>query len=618
MCGIAGWIDWELDLTGEKERAILARMTETLAARGPDAVGNWVSSSAALGHRRLIVVDPAGGEQPMARERGGRTCVLVYNGELYNTLDLRRELESRGHVFRGRCDTETLLLSYLEWGEDCVERLNGIFAFAVWDEAAQRLFLARDRLGVKPLFYAERGKALLFGSELKTLLAHPAVEPVLDAEGLAEIFALGPSRTPGHGVFRDVRELRPGWCATYDRDGLRLRQYWRLQSLPHEDDLETTVRRVRELLADTVERQLVSDVPLCTLLSGGLDSSAVTAFAVRAYARDGRPPLATYSVEYAGNDRYFKPTYFQPDADGPWIERVSAFLGTEHRPVVLENERVVEALREATAARDLPGMAEVDSSLLLFCREIKRGATVALSGESADEIFGGYPWFHSEKALTYDGFPWLRATRERAALLAPHLRQWARPEEYVARRYRESLAEVPRLPGEEPLEARRREIAYLNLTWFLACLLDRKDRMSMASGLEVRVPYCDHRLVEYAWNIPWAIKNCGGERKGILRRALVGVLPEDVLHRPKSPYPKTHHPAYLAACREELQRLLDDPSSPLGEIVDREAVRQVIATDGRGFPPSWYGQLMGTAQLYAYLIQVDTFLRHFRVRLAGR
>ncbi|HHW14009.1 MAG TPA: asparagine synthase (glutamine-hydrolyzing), partial [Firmicutes bacterium] len=341
MCGITGWIDWERDLTGEEERAILERMTETLAARGPDAAGSWVSLHAALGHRRLIVVDPAGGEQPMVRHKGEKTCVLVYNGELYNTLDLRRDLESRGYAFRGHSDTEVLLLSYLEWGEDCVERLNGIFAFAVWDEAAQRLFLARDRLGVKPLFYAERGKALLFGSELKALLAHPAVEPVLDAEGLAEIFALGPSHTPGHGVFQGIRELRPGWCAAYDWRGLRLRQYWRLESRPHEDDLETTVRRVRELLEDTVERQLVSDVPLCTLLSGGLDSSAVTAFAARAYAREGRPPLDTYSVDYAGNGRYFQPTYFQPDTDGPWIERVSALLGTRHHQIVLGNDQVV-------------------------------------------------------------------------------------------------------------------------------------------------------------------------------------------------------------------------------------------------------------------------------------
>ncbi len=403
MCGITGWIDWKTDLTGQ--RATLEAMTETLANRGPDASGSWVSRSAALGHRRLVVVDPAGGEQPMVRQKGQRTYVLVYNGELYNTPDLRRELEGRGYAFRGHSDTEALLLSFIEWGSACVERFNGIFAFAVWNEAEQRLFAARDRLGVKPFFYAERGKALLFGSELKALLAHPAIEPVLDAEGVAEVFALGPSRTPGHGVFRGVKELRPGHCLAYDREGLRVRSYWRLESRPHEEGLEATARRVRELLEDTVERQLVSDVLLCTLLSGGLDSSAVTAFAARAYARDGRGPLDTYSVDYAENALYFQPTYFQPDSDAPWVKKVSEVLGTRHHNVVLATPRLVEALLEAVQARDLPGMADVDSSLLLFCREIKRGATVGLSGESADEIFGGYPWFHSEKALLVPRHP---------------------------------------------------------------------------------------------------------------------------------------------------------------------------------------------------------------------
>jgi asparagine synthase (glutamine-hydrolysing) len=614
MCGLVGWIAWEGDR--REQQSILWAMTETLARRGPDASGSWISRSAALGHQRLIVVDPAGGEQPMVRTKGERTYVLVYNGELYNTPELRRELEGLGYVFRGHSDTEALLWSFVAWGPSCVERLNGIFAFAVWEEAEERLFAARDRLGVKPFFYAERERTLLFASELKALLAHPALEPVLDAEGVAEVFALSPSRTPGQGVFRGVRELRPGYRLTYDREGLRVQPYWRLESRPHEEGLEDTARRVRELLEDTVERQLVSDVPLCALLSGGLDSSAVTALAARAYARDGRAPLDTYSVDYAENARYFQPTYFQPDADAPWVRKVSEFLGTRHHDVVLANQQVVEALEEAVCARDLPGMADVDSSLLLFCREIKRGATVGLSGESADEIFGGYPWFHSEKALAYPSFPWLRATAARAALLRPELREWAKPVEYVARRYEEALAEVPRLAGESPPEARRREIAYLSLTWFLATLLDRKDRMSMASGLEVRVPYCDHRLVQYVWNIPWEFKNCDGQRKGILRRALAGILPADVLARQKSPYPKTHHPAYRAAVQERLGRILENSESPLYAFLDREALRSLRESGGEGFGSSWYGQLMGGPQLLAHLIQLDAWLRRYQVHLA--
>ncbi|MHB8927609.1 MAG: asparagine synthase (glutamine-hydrolyzing) [Bacillota bacterium] len=625
MCGITGWIDWEKDLTGEG--SVIEAMAATLAHRGPDAAGTWLSARCAFGHRRLVVVDPAGGAQPMARRRWDKVYVIVYNGELYNTPDIRRELEARGHVFQGYSDTEALLLAFIEWGPECLARLNGIFAFAVWSEADQRLFMARDRLGVKPLFYAERGSAFIFGSELKAILAHPAVEPVVDAEGLAEVMLMGPARTPGCGVFRGVTELRPGRYLSHDQSGTRVRTYWSLESHPHPDDLETTVATVRELLRDTVERQLVADVPVCTLLSGGLDSSAVTAFVAAAYGGpggglggDGGPAggnghrsLHTYSIDYAGNDRHFRANQYQPDADGPWVRRVSDLFGTSHHHITIDTPELAAALKDSVRANDLPGFADVDSSLLLFCREVKRGATVALSGEAADEVWGGYPWFRNPEALSAETFPWARSTAARASLLAPDLAGRINGEEYVSRRYCEALAEVPRLPGEGPEEARLREVFYLNITRFMPTLLDRKDRMSMASGLEVRVPYCDHRLVEYAWNIPAAMKFAGGREKGLLRLALRGVLPDDVIMRKKSPYPKTHNPAYLAAVRGWLEEALADPSSPLLGLIDVARVHAVIAGDGAAFGTSWFGQLMGGAQLFAYLAQVDHWLREYRV-----
>lgn len=611
MCGIAGWIDWEVDLTKQKD--VVDAMGATLACRGPDECGTWFSPRAGLAHRRLVVVDPAGGGQPMVRRRGEDVFVIVYNGELYNTPDLRRELEVRGYTFRGHSDTEVLLTAYIEWGPGCLERLNGIFAFGVWSETGQSLFLARDRLGVKPLFYAQRGHGLLFGSELKALLAHPAVEPAVDAEGLAEIFVMGPGRTPGHGVFQGVAEVKPGHWLLFNRKGLHHHRYWTLESRPHENGLETTAAHVRELLRDTVERQLVADVPVCTLLSGGLDSSAVTAFASGAFARAGLGAIHTYSVDYAGNDRYFTPNEFQPDADAPWAHRVSAFLGTRHRAVLIDTPELAEALKVVVRARDLPGMADIDSSLYLFCREVKQEATVALSGEAADEVFGGYPWFRREEDLNADSaFPWARMTRERARLLSPELAALIRPEEYMSERYHEALSEVSRLPGEDPRQARIREISYLSLTRFMPTLLDRKDRMSMAVGLEVRVPYCDHRLVQYVWNVPWAMKSCDGRAKGLLRRALAGVLPNDVLGRCKSPYPKTHHPAYLDAVRGWVLRILDDPASPLRPLVNVEAVRDVARSAARLNLP-WYGQLMTGPQLLAYLAQVDLWLREYRV-----
>ncbi|MFZ5633858.1 MAG: asparagine synthase (glutamine-hydrolyzing) [Bacillota bacterium] len=615
MCGITGWIDWEKDLTGE--RPILEAMTGTLAFRGPDADGFRLSPHAALGHRRLVVVDPVGGAQPMTRKRGDRVYTITYNGELYNTAELRQELEARGHTFLTRnSDTEALLISYMEWGPQCVYRLNGIFAFAIWDDYRQSLFMARDRLGVKPLFYTLKGSAFIFGSELKAILAHPRVPPEVDAGGLAEIFVMGPSRTPGQGVFRGIYEVRPGQCLEYDRSGVRLWRYWNFESRPHEDSLDTTTEKLRHLLQDTVERQLVADVPVCCFLSGGLDSSAITAYASSALKRAGLGPLHTYSVDYAGNDRHFRPNVFQPNSDAPWVRRVSEFYGTVHHNIVIDNAELADALVSAVRANDLPGMADVDSSLYLFCREIKKNATVALSGESADEVFGGYPWFYNEEALSNDTFPWVRMVSKRAQLLKPELAGMIRAEEYVARRYREALDEVPRLPGESPREERMREMFYLNITRFMPTLLDRKDRMSMAVGLEVRVPYCDHRLVEYAWNIPWWMKNYGLREKGILRRALEGLLPGDVLERRKSPYPKTHNPLYLAAVRDRLLEILEeDSTSPLIRLLNTDSVREAANTQGAAFGPAWFSQLMGPAQLFAYLIQVDAWLREYKVTI---
>ncbi|NGQ97469.1 asparagine synthase (glutamine-hydrolyzing) [Brevibacillus sp. SYP-B805] len=613
MCGITGWIDWERDLS--QEQPVLERMTNTLTSRGPDAEGYWISRHVALGHRRLCVVDPAGGGQPMTKLYGDDVYTLIYNGELYNTEEIRRELAARGHRFGSHSDTEVLLTSYIEWGVDCLERFNGIFAFAIWDERKQRLFLARDRTGVKPLFYAVRGSRFLFASELKALLAHPSVEPVIDREGLAEIFAIGPARTPGHGVFRGIAEIRPGHYATVDPSGVALRTYWSLTSAPHTDDLETTIETVRTLVLDSIERQLVSDVPIATLLSGGLDSSTITAVAARVFQREGRGRLHTYSIDYKGNDKHFRPNDFQPNADAPWIRRMSAYLGTEHHAIEVDTPELVEALKTAVIARDLPGMTDVDASLYLFCREIKKETTVVLSGECADEVFGGYPWFYREDALNAGTFPWARMTAERARWLSPDVRDLIQPEAYVARRYAETLAEVPRLEGESPEEARRREMFYLNITWFMNTLLDRKDRMSMAASLEARVPFCDHRLVEYVWNIPWLMKTYLGREKGILRKAMEGILPDDVLYRKKSPYPKTHNPAYAEATRTWLLEVLADSSSPLLPLIDVDAVRAIAASDAKASGIPWFGQLMSTPQLFAYLASIDYWLRTYRVSI---
>ncbi len=611
VCGIAGWIDYARCISNEDR--VIKDMVETLTRRGPDAEGFWFSTHALLGHRRLVVVDPEGGRQPMRCRWGDNNYVMVYNGELYNTEDIRRELLIKGHVFAGWSDTEVLLHAYIQWGETCLEKLNGIFAFAVWDAENERLFLARDRIGVKPLFYSKKGSVFLFASEIKALLKHPEISPNVSSDGLSEIFAVGPARTPGHGIFSDISELRPGYCLFYDREGMRTKQYWSLKSGQHTDDFDTTVSAVKELVFDSVKRQLVSDVPLCVLLSGGLDSSAISAIASDVYKAQRNEKITTFSIDYVDNEKNFRAGDFQPNADAPWVKTVSDYLGTAHTNFFIDTPELVEALFPAVLARDLPGMADIDSSLLVFSRRIKKHATVGLSGECADEVFGGYPWFYYK--ADNESFPWSQRLNERIKMFSPELLDIIRPQEYVASCYHEALSEVPHFDGDSEENARMRALFYLNLTRWMPTLLDRKDRMSMYSGLELRVPFCDHRLVEYVWNVPWEYKNYKDREKGLLRKALEGILPDEVLWRKKSPYPKTHNPNYIEVLRTLTLMMLDDTSSPLLPFINKQNVRELALTVTRETNIAWFGQLMNAPQLMAYLLQVNYWLKVYKIEV---
>ncbi len=610
MCGISGFCSFEQDLSGPRWTRALLEMNDTLAHRGPDGEGTYVSPHCGLAHRRLAVIDPEHGAQPMY----SGDCVLVYNGELYNAPALRRSLEGRGHRFRTHSDTEVVLEAYLEYGEEVAQELEGIFAFAVWNRRTQTLFCCRDRFGVKPFFYTVQGELFVFASEPKALFACPGVEPRADADTWREILGVCPARTPGSGVFAGVQELRPAHQLSLSRKGLELRRYWNVVSRPHRECYEDTVAHLRELLTGAIRRQLVSDVPLCTLLSGGLDSSVLTAVAAQEYREQGRPALETYSFDYTDNDKYFHESAFQPDADWPWVERMRQTCGTRHRVLVCEQQTLVDLLEDAMVAKDFPGMGDCDSSLLYFCRKIRENHVVALSGECSDEIFGGYPWFHRPEMLWADTFPWCRDLSVRTRILRPGLAQKLELEEAVRQRYRESLAETPRLEGESPEEARRREIGWLNLTWFMTNLLDRKDRISMATGLEIRVPFCDHHLVEYVWNIPWEMKSRDGARKQVLRDAARGLLPEDVRNRPKSPYPKTHNPLFERLARERLLRILDDKKAPLHTVADEGVLRNGLLKDAGSYGQAWFGQLMAGPQMIAWLIQLNGWMERFRLK----
>jgi asparagine synthase (glutamine-hydrolysing) len=612
MCGIAGWVNFNRSLTEEKE--IMDKMVETLKRRGPDAGGIYSRENVIFGHRRLVVVDPAGGAQPMTRTVDNKSYTIVYNGELYNTEEVRKELIELGFKFKSYSDTEVLLVSYIAWKEDCVRRINGIYAFGVWDEEGKKLFLARDPLGVKPLFYTLRDKSLIFGSEIKTLLAHPEVEAKIDKNSLLEIFALGPGRSLGNGIFKNIQEIPPAHCLTFDSSGIRLWEYWKLESKPHEESVEQTVEHTRTLLIDSIERQLGADVPVCTFLSGGIDSSAISAIAAGYFKKNNLGVLNTYSIDYAGNDKFFKANEYQPNSDGEFIKLMSDYIGSSHHNVVLKNSDLAEALRGAVLANDLPGMADIDSSLFLFCKEVRKNNVVALSGECADEIFGGYPWYRREEDINAHTFPWSKYVCERKSILSPEFKNLPL-EEYTRAKYEESLSRVPKLTGESDREHRMREMFYLNIKWFMVTLLNRKDRMSMSNSLEVRVPFADYRIVEYAFNIPWGIKYIDNIEKGLLRRALNGILPKEVLYRKKSPYPKTHNPEYLRIVQSSLRDILSDASSPILNLIDKEKVNEIIATDGRAFEKPWYGQLMTGPQLLAYLIQVNIWLKEYNIKI---
>ncbi|MDR3293052.1 MAG: asparagine synthase (glutamine-hydrolyzing), partial [Clostridiales bacterium] len=553
MCGIAGMFDKSSDLRQQEE--IFIEMRDALSRRGPDQNGILIDNPVALIHTRLSVVDLENGKQPMTFSRGNETYSILYNGELYNTSELKLELTALGHRFLSRSDTEVLLHAYVEWKDDCVDKLNGIFAFAVWEKHSERLFFARDRIGVKPFFYSLKDGRFIFASEIKALLKHPSIHAEIDSDSVAEIMLIGPGRTPSCGVFCGIDELKPAHCGYYSKSGLQIRRYWKMLAHKHTDSFEQTAERVRFLVTDAITRQLVSDVPVGTFLSGGLDSSIISSVANRKFKEENLP-LTTFSVDYLDNQKYFSSGKFQPSDDRKYIDLMTEYLGAENKRVLLDTDELVSALYTAAEARDLPGMADVDSSLLLFCKEIKKSVTVALSGECADEIFGGYPWYRDPAIREKDGFPWSQSTAYRASFLRPEFAKKIDATEFVETRYRGALADCDIPEDDTDDEKRMKQLVNLNLNWFMQTLLDRKDRMSMYSGLEVRVPFCDYRIAEYLYSVPWEMKDYKNQEKGLLRYAMRGILPDEVLYRKKSPYPKTHNPAYLNAVRGILRNII--------------------------------------------------------------
>lgn len=609
MCGILGIINFHKNILDDKE--ILFKMENSLTKRGPDEEGHYLSKNVLFGHRRLVVVDKDGGKQPMIKNIENKEYILIYNGELYNTEDLRKDLLNKGFKFNSYSDTEVLLNSYICYKEKTVEKLNGIFSFAVFDKKENTIFLARDQMGVKPLFYSIKNNNIIFASEIKAILCHPDIKPIVDEKGLTELFALGPSRIPGSGVFKDIKEIPPAHYMIINKDNCILKEYWDVKAEENTETLEEIINHTRTLLIDAIKRQLVGDVPLCTFLSGGLDSSAISAIVSNEFKKKNKI-LTTYSIDYEDNDKYFKSSLFQPTSDEYWAEEMAKFIGSNHKTITLNHKNLAYALYNATEANDLPQMADVDSSLFLFCKEVRKDFVISLSGECADELFGGYPWFTRTELKYANTFPWSRFINDRLSILNDGIKK-LELEELSQAMYKDTLKKVPHLDNEDKEDFRMRELFYLNIKWFMVTLLNRKDRMSMANSLEVRVPFADINLAQYAFNIPSKIKLLEGREKGLLRKSLEGILPRDIIYRKKSPYPKTHNPIYTEIVCSIMKNILNNKTSPILSLIDKEKVKEIVKTKGSSYKVPWYGQLMTGPQLIAYLIQVNYWLEKYNI-----
>lgn len=625
MCGIAGFIDYKYHFSENPHRfrRLLEQMHDSLAHRGDDQFGTYLKEHAGLAHARLSIRDIAGGGQPMIRFWKKREYAIVYNGEIYNTDELVPELTAAGFTFETTSDTEVILYAFIHYGPDFVSRLNGIFAFAIWDELQQTLYLYRDRVGIKPLFYCTPRKlsssdavsetAFVFGSEPKALFCHPDITPRLSLSGLQEVLGIGPARTMGCGIFDGMSEVLPGHYLTYNREGIADHTYWDLTSREHTDDYAATVEKTSFLVRDAVRRQMVSDVPVCTFLSGGIDSSIVTALA-HDYLADRGETLNTFSFDFTGNDRYFQSNAFQPEQDRPYVDIMLQRYPCNHSYLFCDEVQLADELTTAVDAKDFPGMTDVDASLLYFCRLVKKHNKVCLTGECADEIFGGYPWFYRPELMNRDGFPWSADVSARELFLKD---DWIRKLDlrtYSHERYLTSLSHAPLLDGENEEQRKRRGIAYLNIKWFMQTLLDRMDRTSMYSGLEARVPFADHRIIEYVFNVPWDMKYQNNVEKTLLRDATRDLLPDELFHRKKSPYPKTYNPGYETLLADRLSAILEDPDAPIAPLIDQEKAKQFLRAP-KEYGRPWFGQLMAGPQLMAYFIQLNYWMDKYRLSL---
>ncbi len=611
MCGICGYVQKEKILNNDK----ITAMKNAIINRGKNENNTIVLNNVALGHARLSIIDLKNGQQPLKREFNGNTYIISYNGELYNTNLLRNILISSGYTLTTESDTEVMLYLYIEFKEKMLKFINGIYAFAIYDENEKTVFLAKDRLGIKPLFYTQKGDTLYFSSEIKGILASGDISPIVTRAELIEMFALGPAHSPGKTYFKDIYELEAGHYAYFKDGKLEIKKYWDLIEKKNIDSDDEVIQNIKYLVTDSTKRQLVSDVGASCMLSGGLDSSILTKL-----ASDNIYNLKTYSIDYENNDNDFTPNSYQQTKDSDYVKIMTNYLNVKHKNIIVSDEDLYNNLLECVICRDMPGMADIDSSMYVFCREIKNNnEKVILSGECSDEIFGGYPWFYKEHLKSAPGFPWALSENLRQNLAKDGLLNNYDITNYIKQKKQETLKDINHISLDN-FENEFKEINYLTIKYFMNTLLERTDRTSMRHSLEVRVPYADHRIFEYVYNVDAKLKlglrnSTNVCEKYILKQAFAKELPNEITNRKKSPFPKTYSKKYLALLENKLIEILDNPSSKILEIINKDFVYNMIKTHGSDLKENLFGQLMTYPQTIAFLIQIEYWLDIYNIKI---
>lgn len=614
MCGIAGFYQLKHDVFKDYSFNLLKNklinMKNSIKHRGPNDDEIYMEGFCGLAHTRLSIRDLKGGHQPMTRRYNGRRATIAYNGELYNTNELKHRLSSYDIDLRTTSDTEIILYCYLVFGTKIFKDFNGIFAFAIYDN--NELIIARDHVGVKPLFFYMDEKQFVFSSEPKGIFAY-GIEPKLNNDSWCEIIGLGPAHTLGNGVFAGIHEVLPGHFMSVtlneNRDiSLSDSCFWKLTSRMHRDDYASTVCYTNYLIEDSIKKQMVSDIPICTFLSGGLDSSLVSSIVS---SNLGDKKLNTYSFDFVDNEINFKANSFQTTRDRPFVDIMKEYINSNHKYLECNNNDQINCLFEAVDARDMPCMADVESSMLYFCRLVSRECKVTLTGECADEIFGGYPWFHRADMLNQNTFPWSYDMNARTYLFKKDFIDELNIDDYVKNAYETSVGECEYLDDENETETLRRKVTWLNIKWFMMTLLTRMDRCSMFSGLEARVPFADYRILEYVFNVPWEYKCYHNQTKSLLVECGKKYLPDEILYRKKTPYPKTYDPNYEKMLG---QMVLEEYNSNLSlqTIIDKEKLLSFVNSP-KDYGKPWYGQLMAGPQMLAYILQIGYWLRKYNL-----